>query len=372
MPESAELAILLTLQDSATPQLQEFQKTVATTTAEVKSSTTTISEHSTAIRQLGMGLNYLGATALSAGIALAQTKNSTAQAVGQMLVFSGAIMASVGSAIQLVSSVGRIVRALQELAVMQTIVNALSGPLGWIVIIAAIGAAALAFVGLSASAKAATDEIVGDTEKVKKVMDSMNASLDDTRIKQIAYDELAAKVNKSANEIKIMTELAQELNGVLDTTTKVVKGITFKWTPEGWMTLGVATPTGWSLSASANQAGLLADSFGDLDTSVQDAVSAMEDFAATMQAGNYYISTMSGLPGYQLGGIVPGPIGQPVPIIAHGGEAFGSSVGGGNVNVVLNIAGHVQTESDLKVMVRQLFLDIVRRKGLPAGVTGVF
>lgn len=68
-----------------------------------------------------------------------------------------------------------------------------------------------------------------------------------------------------------------------------------------------------------------------------------------------------GLASLQHGGIVPGPIGQPVPIIAHGGEQF-AGVGntlGTTINV--NVAGSVIAERDLAATIREEFLKIKNR-----------
>ena len=48
----------------------------------------------------------------------------------------------------------------------------------------------------------------------------------------------------------------------------------------------------------------------------------------------------------QYGGIVPGPIGEPVPIIAHGGEAFLGSQGGAQ-EIIVNVYGDTYDADDL-------------------------
>lgn len=66
-------------------------------------------------------------------------------------------------------------------------------------------------------------------------------------------------------------------------------------------------------------------------------------------------------PSYQHGGIVPGPIGQPVPIIAHGGEQFagvGNSIGG-EINIYNY--GSVVTMRELEDEMREAFLRIKDR-----------
>ena len=63
-----------------------------------------------------------------------------------------------------------------------------------------------------------------------------------------------------------------------------------------------------------------------------------------------------GIEEYASGGIVPGAIGQPVPIIAHGGEQFagvGKSMG---TTIYLNVEGSVVTEHDLVTSLRRAFI----------------
>ena len=58
-----------------------------------------------------------------------------------------------------------------------------------------------------------------------------------------------------------------------------------------------------------------------------------------------------GFPSFQHGGIVPGPIGQPVPIMAHGGEQFlGSSQSAGGINI--HIGSFLGDESSLREFAR--------------------
>jgi len=63
-----------------------------------------------------------------------------------------------------------------------------------------------------------------------------------------------------------------------------------------------------------------------------------------------------GVEEYASGGIVPGPIGQPVPVIAHGGEQFagvGKSMG---TTINLYVEGSVVTEHDLVTSLRRAFI----------------
>jgi len=68
------------------------------------------------------------------------------------------------------------------------------------------------------------------------------------------------------------------------------------------------------------------------------------------------------LPQFQGGGVVPGPIGTPVPVIAHGGEEFlGSGVSRGGDTYIVNIGGSVISERELKKTLRAEFIDIKNR-----------
>jgi hypothetical protein len=64
---------------------------------------------------------------------------------------------------------------------------------------------------------------------------------------------------------------------------------------------------------------------------------------------------------FQRGGIVPGPIGRPVPIIAHGGEVFAGAGGGFGPTVNVYVAGSVVTEADLAERLREVFIGIKSR-----------
>ena len=66
----------------------------------------------------------------------------------------------------------------------------------------------------------------------------------------------------------------------------------------------------------------------------------------------------AGVPGFKDGGIVPGPIGMPVPVIAHGGEQFagvGKSLGT-TIEQNFNIAQLVvREEADIRRVAKELF-----------------
>jgi hypothetical protein len=114
----ATLGILLTMEDQATPKMKSFGATLST--------------NRMAIRELAMGVTYLGATLLGLGIALEKSNSPLAQSVGHMFMMVGGIAAAVGSSIQFISAIAKMVDALKKLQIMQMITQALAGPAGWV------------------------------------------------------------------------------------------------------------------------------------------------------------------------------------------------------------------------------------------------
>ena len=77
---------------------------------------------------------------------------------------------------------------------------------------------------------------------------------------------------------------------------------------------------------------------------------------ATIKTSKGDISFLSGIIGRQHGGIVPGPVGQPMPIIAHGGERItprGSNIqapfAGGGGGVTINMNGQIVMDTPERV-----------------------
>ena len=80
--------------------------------------------------------------------------------------------------------------------------------------------------------------------------------------------------------------------------------------------------------------------------------------AATIKTSKGDISFLSGIIGRQHGGIVPGSVGQPIPIMAHGGERItprGSNIeapfagGGGGGGVTINMNGQIVMDTPERV-----------------------
>ena len=134
MTSIGELSVIIKADDQFTPTLKRVNTSLRTNMA--------------AVRQLGYGVTYLGASFLAMGFALKQTNSALGQSVGNTLMMVGAIATAIGQSFQFIAAIGKMVVALRTLATWQIITKALSGPWGWA---ALAGGAAVAGLTIAAS-----------------------------------------------------------------------------------------------------------------------------------------------------------------------------------------------------------------------------
>lgn len=83
-------------------------------------------------------------------------------------------------------------------------------------------------------------------------------------------------------------------------------------------------------------------------------------FLKALEAKGISIEAYAKPEGYQYGGRVPGPIGAPVPIIAHGGEEYlgpyGGGGGGRSVSIVIPVQNYMGDERSKRALVRDIQL----------------
>jgi hypothetical protein len=113
--EQSTLGVLLTCTDNATPQLKQLGATV--------------SDNRMELRQLAMG--FLGMQFSMMGMMARQSETAIGKNVGTTLMYVGALMTALSTAVQFVRSIQQVTAALKGQAVMQALVNALTGPGGW-------------------------------------------------------------------------------------------------------------------------------------------------------------------------------------------------------------------------------------------------
>ena len=154
------MAVILEMQDYASPQLQAFNAQVQQTAGQVNTSganmnvsmggvSDTLTKNRAAFRELAMGVNYLGTTFLGLGIAMKSANNEAIQNVGNTVMMAGAMMTAVGSAAQFLRAIGGMITALKALRVQQILSQAFAGPIGWGALAVGAGVAATAIYATS-------------------------------------------------------------------------------------------------------------------------------------------------------------------------------------------------------------------------------
>ena len=121
--------------------------------------------------------------------------------------------------------------------------------------------------------------------------------------------------------------------------------------PMGWAKLAAGALIAASAIGIMNE--LMPDfSFGEaIPTSEDPKIQKLLDEGFTLEEA---MQMAPHLPDLQYGGIVPGPIGQPVPIIAHGGEEFagvGNSIGG-SIEQHFHIGNYLGDDASLRKLAR--------------------
>ena len=117
MANEATLALVLKLNDQASAGMDQVSRKMVL--------------NRQAVRDLAQGFTFLGSSLLGVGVALSQSNNEFSKNVGQMAIFVGGLLSAVGSSIQFIFQMQRMIKVLKELAIAQTILQAFSGPKGW-------------------------------------------------------------------------------------------------------------------------------------------------------------------------------------------------------------------------------------------------
>ena len=132
----AIVTIVMKMRDEATKELQKFSQNVV--------------KNRQALRELATGATTVGVSFIALGSVLKEINNPLAQTVGGVLSLVGGVLAFIGTAGMFISAIGKIVNAMKSLAIIQTIVKALSGPVGWAQIGIGLAVAGAATAGIYA------------------------------------------------------------------------------------------------------------------------------------------------------------------------------------------------------------------------------
>jgi hypothetical protein len=121
MASQNDVSVVVALEDRASKGIKDVGHSIAG-----------MSETSRrAVHELTYGMSLLGSSMLGLGVAMTQSDNQMTKNVGQTAMFVGGLLSAVGSSIQFIFAIGKMVKALKELAVAETIVQAFQGPKGW-------------------------------------------------------------------------------------------------------------------------------------------------------------------------------------------------------------------------------------------------
>lgn len=168
------LAVILEMQDNASPQLKAFGDNVKATAGTVNAAggqvTTTSSgidkslqKNKAALRELASGVMYLGTTFLGLGVAMSQSNDETIKGIGNTIMMVGAFMTAIGSSVQFIAAIGKMISALKALQIQQILTQAFSGPAGWATLAAGAAIAGGVVYGMSKYQSAATKAAGGQT-----------------------------------------------------------------------------------------------------------------------------------------------------------------------------------------------------------------
>ena len=197
LPNTTELSkpvvVPVNVQDNASTQLNAIGDSAKSTTTKVQDTSTatkglsnTLVDNKMAIRELAMGTTMLGASFMAMGIALKGTNSALGQSIGQTVMMAGAIMTAIGSSVQFISAIAKTVDALKKLATMEAIVKAFQGPTGW----AILGISAAVAVGtVAAINKAGADE--------KKAQINVHITNDPTKVSQMVRRDIILTQNRN-------------------------------------------------------------------------------------------------------------------------------------------------------------------------------
>ncbi len=136
MLTEAIIAIVAKMRDEASPKMKNLGETTKTT--------------NTNLKDLKLGLVAVGSAFTSVGSLINRIDNPTAKLAADFLLTAGAIASTAGAIITMIPVIKSLITWLRSLALVQTLVKALSGPAGWAQLAIGLGVAGAAFAGTTA------------------------------------------------------------------------------------------------------------------------------------------------------------------------------------------------------------------------------
>ena len=205
------------------------------------------------------------------------------------------------------------------------------------------------------------DKVTGSAEKMASPLDILNASFGDMQ------ESIGAALLPIFSEvIKKVTSITDSIGAWATKNPELIKtllGIGIVLVGAGGLLLALTQISKAIIAVNAAMVVLHALSgpggWIKLAAGIAIAAGAIAGVNALMNQGTTpTLTPVQTMPSFAAGGTVPGPIGQPVPVIAHGGEQFagvGKSFGN---NVTVNVYGSVTSENDLVQTIRAGLLKV--------------
>ncbi len=136
MLTEAIIAIVARMRDEASPKMKQLGETAKTTKINMQ--------------DLKLGLVAVGSAFTAVGSRVNRLDNPTAKLASDFLLTAGAIASTAGAILTMIPVIGNLIKWLRSLAIMQTLVKALSGPAGWAQLAIGLGVAGAAYAGTTA------------------------------------------------------------------------------------------------------------------------------------------------------------------------------------------------------------------------------
>lgn len=127
MANEAGVTVVLRMRDEASAQMESFGQTTQQTQIEAL--------------QMNAALTAMGSAFTAVGALIGQIDSPMAKVASNFLLTGGAILTTTSAVIQMLPYIRQLIAHLRTLAIAQAIVQALSGPAGWIGLGIAAGAA---------------------------------------------------------------------------------------------------------------------------------------------------------------------------------------------------------------------------------------
>ena len=135
MANEAGVTVVLRMRDEASAQMESFGNTTQATQIEAL--------------QMNAALTAMGSAFTAVGALLGQIDSPMAKMASNFLMTGGAILTTTSAVIQMLPYIRQLITHIRTLAVAQGILQALSGPAGWI----GLGIAAGAGVGIAVATR---------------------------------------------------------------------------------------------------------------------------------------------------------------------------------------------------------------------------